>query len=71
MQNSYVRVATLKQVLRLQYKALRQLPCDKIYDDKTSGAKASREGLKLALDELRENNIMLYQFSSGDLFVGG
>ena len=47
MQIGYARVSTQDQDMRLQYKALRQVPCDKIYDDKASGAKASREGLKL------------------------
>ena len=34
-------------------------PCDKIYADKASGAQASREGLKLALDVLRENDTLV------------
>ena len=50
MQIGYARVSTQDQDLRLQYEALRQVPCDKIYEDKASGAQASREGLKLALD---------------------
>ena len=33
--------------------------CDKIYEDKASGAQASREGLKLALDVLRENDTLV------------
>ena len=54
MQIGYARVSTQDQDLRLQYEALRQVPCDKIYEDKASGAKASREGLKMALNVLRE-----------------
>ena len=54
----YARVSTQDQDLRLQYEALRQVPCDKIYEDKASGAQASREGLKLALDVLRENDTL-------------
>ena len=59
MQIGYARVSTQDQDLRLQYEALRQVPCDKIYEDKASGAKASREGLKLALDVLRENDTLV------------
>ena len=60
MQIGYVRGSTQDQDLRLrlQYEALRQVPCDKIYDDKASGAKASRESMKLALDVLRENDTL-------------
>ena len=53
MQIGYARESTQDQDLRLQYEALRQVPCDKIYEDKASGAKASREGLRLVLDILR------------------
>ena len=59
MQIGYARVSTQDQDLRLQYEALCQVPCDKIYEDKASGAKASREGLKLALDVLRENDALV------------
>ena len=45
--------------MRLQYDALRQAQCDKIYEDKTSGAKASRKGLRLALDAMRENDTLI------------
>ncbi len=59
MQIGYVRVSTQDQDLRLQYEALRQAQCDKIYEDKASGANASRDGLKLALDILRENDTLV------------
>ena len=58
MQIGYARVSTQDQDLSLQYAALRP-NCDKIYEDKASGAKASREGLKLALDVLRENDTLI------------
>ena len=59
MQIGYARVSTHDQDLRLQHEALHQVPCDKIYEDKASGAKASREGLKLALDVLRKNDTLV------------
>ena len=59
MQIGYARVSTQDQDLRLQYEALFQAKCDKIYEDKASGAKASREGLNLALDVLRENDTLV------------
>ena len=59
MQIGYARVSTQDQDLRLQYEALRQVPCDKIYEDKASGDKTSREGLKLAMDVLRENDTLV------------
>ena len=59
MQIGYARVSTQDQDLRLQYDALRQVPCDKIYEDKASGARASRGGLKMALDALREKDTLV------------
>ena len=59
MQIGYARVSTQDQELSLQYAALRQVNCDNIYEDKASGAKVSREGLKLALDALRENDTLV------------
>ena len=65
MQISHARVSTQDQDLRLQYEALHQAQCDKIYEDKASGAKASREGLKMALDVLRENDTLSCGNSTG------
>ena len=59
MQIGYARVSTQDQDLRLQYDALKQAHCDKIYDDKASGAKASREGLIRALEILREGDCLV------------
>ena len=59
MQIGYAWVSTQDQDLLLQHEALRQANCDKIYEEKASGAKASREGLKLALDILRENDTLV------------
>ena len=59
MQIGYARVSTQDQDLRLQYEALSKAQCDKIYEDKASGAKTSRHGLKLALETLRENDSLI------------
>ena len=59
MQIGYARVSTQDQDLSLQYDALHQAQCDKIYEDKASGAHASRNGLTLALEVLRENDSLV------------
>ena len=59
MQIGYARVSTQDQDLSLQYEALHKAQCDKIYEDKASGARAPREGLRLALDVLRENDTLV------------
>ena len=59
MHIGYARVSTQDQDLSLQYDALRQAQCDKIYEDKASGAHASRDGLTLALEVLRENDSLV------------
>ena len=58
----YARAFTQDQDLSLQYDALHQAQCDKIYEDKASGANASRDGLTLALEVLRENeNLVVWK----------
>ena len=59
MQIGYARVSTQDQDLRMQYDALGQVRCDKIYEDKASGVKTSREGLKLALETVREGDCLV------------
>ena len=54
MHIGYARVSTQDQDLSLQYDALKQAQCDKIYEDKASGAHASRDGLTLALETVRD-----------------
>ena len=59
MQIGYARVSTQDQDLRLQYEALEQAQCDKIYEDKASGVKATREGLTRALEMVREGDCLV------------
>ena len=55
----YARVSTRDQNPALQRDALQQADCEKIYEDKASGACADREGLKQALDVLREGDTLV------------
>ena len=59
MHIGYARVSTQDQDLRLQYDALHEAQCDKIYEDKASGAHASRDGLTLALEMVREGDCLV------------
>ena len=59
MQVGYARVSTKDQNLHLQHEALQQAGCEKIYEDQASGAKASRKGLDLALEVLREGDSLV------------
>ena len=59
MHIGYAQVSTQDQDLSLQYDALRQAQCDKIYEDKAGGTKASREGLTLALETVREGDCLV------------
>ncbi len=55
----YARISTKDQDLHLQHEALNQVNCDKVYEDKASGTKASRNGLNLALEVLREDDSLV------------
>lgn len=55
----YVRVSTDDQNLDLQCDALRQAGCEKIYEDRISGAKAARPGLTLALEVARAGDVLV------------
>ena len=59
MHIGYARVSTQDQDLSLQYDALRQVQCDNIYEDKASGTHASRDGLKFALEIVREGDCLV------------
>jgi len=55
----YARVSTLDQNLDLQRSALSQVGCGKIYEDRISGTRAERPGLKLALEVLRDGDTLV------------
>jgi DNA invertase Pin-like site-specific DNA recombinase len=55
----YCRVSSLEQNLNLQKDALRQAGCEKIFEDKSSGAKADRPGLREALAYVRQGDTLV------------
>jgi DNA invertase Pin-like site-specific DNA recombinase len=54
----YARVSTDDQNLDLQRDALHLAGCEKIYEDRISGAKAVRPGLTLALEVARAGDVL-------------
>ena len=54
----YARVSTRDQDLSLQLEALNGAGCGKIFEDRASGARAEREGLKQAMLVLREDDTL-------------
>jgi DNA invertase Pin-like site-specific DNA recombinase len=59
MQIGYARVSTEDQNLDLQNDALKQAGCDKIIEEKASGAKTDRTGLEEALSYLRKGDTLV------------
>lgn len=55
----YARVSKHDQNLSLQQDALKNAGCDKIFVDEISGSIALRKGLLLALEVLREGDILI------------
>lgn len=55
----YARVSTRDQNLRLQIDALEGAKCDKIFEDKISGATKARPGLDDALSHLRAGDTLV------------
>ena len=59
MKIGYARISTLDQNHDLQFDALKQAGCEKIFSDKVSGAKVDRPGLQDALDYLRKDDCLV------------
>ncbi len=55
----YARVSTLDQDLSLQLDALAVAGCAKVFEDRASGARADREGLRAALDYVRDGEVLV------------
>lgn len=55
----YARISTDDQNLNLQHDALKNLGCERIFDDQISGSKIQRPGLEAALEFARENDIIV------------
>jgi DNA invertase Pin-like site-specific DNA recombinase len=55
----YARISTQDQNLDLQRRELKKAGCKKIYEDTASGKLANRQGLKLALEVLREEDTLV------------
>ena len=59
MNIGYARVSTHDQNLDLQLDALHQAQCERIFQDKSSGAKAARIGLDDALGFMRAGDVLI------------
>ena len=57
MKIGYARVSTQDQNLDLQRDALKKAGCERIFEDKISGARIERKGLKEALEYVREGDV--------------
>lgn len=55
----YIRVSTNDQNTDLQRNALISAECEQIFDDKMSGTKANRPGLKRALKALQKGDTLV------------
>ena len=54
----YARVSTFEQNISLQKDALKKAGCQKIFEDKVSGVKAERPGLKAAFEYVRKGDTL-------------
>jgi DNA invertase Pin-like site-specific DNA recombinase len=55
----YARVSTQDQKLELQRDALKEAKCERIFEDKASGTKATRPGLTEALTFMRPRDTLV------------
>ena len=55
----YARVSTEDQDLSLQREALKGAGCQRIYEEKSSGANRSRPELRRMLDQLRAGDVVI------------
>jgi DNA invertase Pin-like site-specific DNA recombinase len=55
----YARVSTVEQDPALQRDALTAAGCVKIFEDRASGARADRAGLRAALDYVRDGDVLI------------
>lgn len=55
----YARVSTLDQDPALQLDAFTAAGCAKVFEDRASGARADRPGLRQALDYVREGDVLV------------
>lgn len=55
----YARVSTVDQNPALQLDALTAAGCAKIFEDRASGARTDRPGLRSALDYVREGDVLI------------
>ncbi len=55
----YARVSTQDQNLELQHDALKETGCERIFEDKMSGAKAARPGLMEAISFMRPGDTLV------------
>ena len=59
MQIGYARVSTQEQDLALQLDALHGAGCERVFEEKASGAQRDRPALKAALDYMREGDTLV------------
>lgn len=59
MKIGYARVSTTDQNLELQLTALKEAGCDRIFQEKLSGAKRERPELQRMLDHLRPEDVVV------------
>ncbi len=55
----YARVSKEEQNLDLQHDALKSVGCERIFEDKTGGARTERTGLNRALEQLRDGDTLV------------